>query len=606
MVDIIRLLPDSLANQIAAGEVVQRPASVVKELMENSIDAGATQITLIVGDAGKGLIRVVDNGKGMTETDARLCLERHATSKIKASNDLFAIRTMGFRGEALASIAAVSQMELKTRLQGVELGTVINIGASELVSQEPGACEEGTSITVKNLFYNVPARRNFLKSNGVEMKHIVEEFQRLSLAFPEVGFSMFQEDEETHRLVPGKLSQRIVGLFGKNYSAQLAACSIDADFVKIKGYVGRPEFAKKTRGEQFLFVNNRYIKSHYLNHAVVKAYEGMMAEGYFPFYALFIDIGPEHIDVNVHPTKTEIKFDDERTVYSIVRSAVKQALGMHNIGPSLDFTADINLMDNLGKNPPNKEAGYSQFKAIDSKRDRDLQHWEKLYDENLRQRGEEVGRIIDREGSSEQVSKVFESSAHSVHTPKSGGAPVMQAMGDYLLTNVKSGLMIVDRKAAVERLAYERFLERSRKNKSLSQQCLFPATLELSDTDMALVVDIEEELKGLGFDFEVFGKRAIVIKGIPADIVDENEKDLFEGVLEQYKHSKDTLDLGCREKIIRAMARRTASRAPKPLTTVEMEEVVSGLFACENPNNAPDGRPTFKILERTTIEGLFR
>ncbi|MDH5604780.1 MAG: DNA mismatch repair endonuclease MutL, partial [Cyclobacteriaceae bacterium] len=343
MSDIIRLLPDALANQIAAGEVVQRPSSVVKELMENAIDAGAKNISLIITEAGKGQIRVVDDGSGMTGTDARLSLERHATSKISSSEDLFSIRTMGFRGEALASIAAVSQMQVKTRKEDTELGTVIEVAASEVIIQEPCQCEKGTSVSVKNLFYNVPARRNFLKSNGVEMKHVVEEFQRIALAYPEVGFSMYQEDEETHRLDPGKLSQRIVGLFGKNYAAQLASCTIDAEFIKIKGYVGRPEFARKTRGEQYLFVNNRYIKSHYLNHAVTMAFEGMMPEKYFPFYCLFIEIDPIHIDVNVHPTKTEIKFDDERTVYSIVRSAVKQALGIHNITPSLNFSADINL-----------------------------------------------------------------------------------------------------------------------------------------------------------------------------------------------------------------------------------------------------------------------
>jgi DNA mismatch repair protein MutL len=352
MADIIRLLPDAIANQIAAGEVVQRPASVVKELMENSIDAGSTRVQVQVRDAGKAFIQVIDNGKGMTETDARMSFERHATSKIRTADDLFAIRTMGFRGEAMASIAAVAQVEMKTRPTGAELGTRLCIEGSEFKEQEPVACAEGTSITVKNLFFNVPARRNFLKSNGVEMRHIVEEFQRVALAHPEVSFSLHQNDLETYQLTAGKLSHRIVQLFTKNHQEQMAACREETPHLKIWGYIGKPEHSKKTRGEQYFFVNQRYIKSNYLHHAVMGAYEGLLQSDTYPFYVLFLEIDPQQIDINVHPTKTEIKFSDERTVYAIMHSAVRQAIGSHNLTPSLDFEQDVNFTARLSARVP--------------------------------------------------------------------------------------------------------------------------------------------------------------------------------------------------------------------------------------------------------------
>jgi DNA mismatch repair protein MutL len=355
MPDIIQLLPDSIANQIAAGEVVQRPASAVKELMENSIDAGATAIKLIIKDAGKVLIQIIDNGQGMSETDARMSLERHATSKIRTADDLFRLRTMGFRGEALASIAAVSQMEMKTRLPNEDLGTLLVIEATEVKKQEPVACEKGTSISIKNLFYNIPARRNFLKSNGVEMSHITEEFQRIALANPSISFSLIQEDELVLDLPSAKLSQRIVNLFGKNYQTQLAPVQEETSLLRITGYIGRPELAKKKRGEQYIFVNNRFIRNNYLGYAISNAYEGLLQENHFPFYTLFIEIDPKHVDVNVHPTKTEIKFDDERSVYGVVWSAVKQALGSHNLAPAIDFTADVNLMSKVSNQPLSRE-----------------------------------------------------------------------------------------------------------------------------------------------------------------------------------------------------------------------------------------------------------
>ena len=383
MSDIIRLLPDHLANQIAAGEVVQRPASVVKELLENSIDAGATEITLIIKESGKSLIQVVDNGKGMSITDARMCFERHATSKIQTTEDLFSIRTMGFRGEAMASIAAVAQVELKSRRAEDELGVLINIEGSEVKGQEPTSHPIGTCISVKNLFFNVPARRNFLKSNAVEMRHVVDEFHHVALAYPNVSMSLHQNDLEMYALLPSKLSKRIVNIFGRKYQDQMASCEEETDVIKVWGYVGKPESAKKTRGEQFFFTNHRYIKSSYLNHAVITAFEGLLQEGTFPFYTLFIEIDPKHIDINVHPTKTEIKFDDERTVYAIVKAAVKQALGTHNIAPAIDFSQDVNFASfrsevNPSEKPSQADRAYGQFKTLEKKQTSGS--WEKLYE----------------------------------------------------------------------------------------------------------------------------------------------------------------------------------------------------------------------------------
>ena len=380
MSDIIQLLPDSIANQIAAGEVVQRPASVVKELVENSIDAGAKSIKVIIKDAGKTLIQIIDDGSGMSETDARLSFERHATSKIRKAEDLFTLRTMGFRGEALASVAAIAQVEMKTRLANRELGTLLVVEGSDVKKQEQVASDFGTSLSVKNLFFNIPARRNFLKSNPVEMKHILDEFQRLSLAYPDRSFSLVHGDQVIHDLQPGKLSQRIVALFGKAYQQQLATCHEETEQVKVTGYIGRPESARKTRGDQFLFVNNRFIKSNYLNHAVSNAFEGLLPDGSYPFYVLFMEIDPMHIDVNVHPTKTEIKFDDERAVYAVVRATVRQALGAHNLSPAIDFSSDVNVINKLSMSERKLQDTYYEEQFGGALNRSNLENWEKLFE----------------------------------------------------------------------------------------------------------------------------------------------------------------------------------------------------------------------------------
>ena len=614
MQDFIRLLPDALANQIAAGEVVQRPASVVKELMENSIDAGADFIELIIVDSGKGLIQVVDNGKGMSETDARMCFERHATSKLLKTEDLFNIRTMGFRGEAMASIAAVAQVNLKSRPASNELGTEIQIDSSEVKYQEPCAMESGSIISVRNLFYNVPARRNFLKSDSVEMKHIIDEFQHIALAYPEKSFRFTKDNIELYILNPGKLSQRIVDLLGKGFKEQLVSCQSKTDLLSLKGYIGKPESSKKTRGDQFLFVNKRFIKSSYLNHAITTAFESLIPEKHTPFYALFLEMEPSMLDINVHPTKTEIKFEDERTIYAIVRSAVKQALGSHNIYPTLDFEADVNLMKQYQPGTNIKEQKYSSFRGNENRSNRD--HWVNLFDENMHARGGKTEEIIRKEEiSSLSNTEKFTSQQEQTFTSKLNEVPaskpdrmtqLIQIDNHYILAPLKQNLMIVDQRAALERIIFEKLKNRDSEKQSLTQRLLFPATVELNVADIALLDDIREELLHLGFEFETFGKNSIVINGIPADIAVENEKDLFETLIEQYKNSKNDLNINVSEKLMQTMAKRSAAGQLKKLDLREMEELINRLFTCSNMNYSPNGKPTFKLIERTTIENFFK
>lgn len=615
MPDFIQLLPDNIANQIAAGEVVQRPASVVKELLENAIDAGAENIQLIVKDSGKSLIQVVDDGMGMSETDARMCFERHATSKIRTSDDLFAIKTMGFRGEAMASIAAVAQVELKTRRDGDELGVLIDIQGSEVKRQEPVSTPIGTSLCVKNLFFNVPARRNFLKSNAVEMRHIVDEFQRVALAYPDVQMSLYQNDLEMYHLTMGKLSKRIVGIFGKNYQNQLASCVEETSLLKVQGYVGKPEFAKKTRGEQFFFVNNRFIKSNYLHHAVMTAFEALLPEACYPFYTLFLEIDPKHIDINVHPTKTEIKFDDERTVYAIVRAAVKQALGTHNITPALDFGQDVNF---ASFNPQPKT---SQEKAAQTDRDygqwkntqkQDTSHWEKLYEGLQRDiRQEEVENAQMDIHPEEQPDTIKLSSAANTEVVMTDFASLPQTKlyfqihRKYIATQVKSGLMLVAQQEAHERIMYERFLGMVQHRSGASQQTLFPQTLELNPADFSLVMGMKDEINAIGFEFSVFGRSAVMINGVPADLKTGNEKELFEGFIEQFKKNSSELSISTDENVARAIAQRSALKEGTLLEAEEMSALIDQLFACKNPNYAPNGNKTTFILELEKIAQFF-
>lgn len=632
MSDIIKLLPDAIANQIAAGEVVQRPASVVKELMENAIDAGSSRVQVIIKEAGKTLIQVIDDGKGMSATDARMSFERHATSKIQSADDLFAIRTKGFRGEALASIAAVAQVELKTRQADSELGVSIAVEGSEVKSQEPVAHPQGTSVAVKNLFFNIPARRNFLKSNAVEMRHIVDEFQRIALAHPEAAFSLFQNDLETYQLTAGKLSHRIVQLFNKSYKEQLAACKEETPHVSIQGYIGKPEFAKKTRGEQFFFVNNRFIKNHYLHHAVMNAYADLLPTDSYPFYVLFIDIDPKNIDINVHPTKTEIKFTDERTVYAIVQSAVRLAIGTHNLTPSIDFDQDVNFQAFISSSPGASKPGRSpeagsanrqweQFRQSPQEGNKQA-NWEQLFEaEGPRQsdfsfpdKPAQEHNIQPSRASGEALT--FESAANEL--PKEGGrkGPVLSFQQEaesntfqlhqrFIISQVKSGMMLIDQHAAHERVLYEKYILNLEKKSGASQQFLFPQKVELSTSDFSLVSDLMEEIRNLGFDVAPFGQQCVVINGIPADLAGTDEKHLFEGLIEQFKHNKATLTLDKRENMARALASRSALKRGQKLSGLEMRALIDQLFACRNPNYAPDGRLTFCILEMDKLANFF-
>lgn len=598
MSDIIQLLPDSIANQIAAGEVVQRPASAVKELMENSIDAGATSIQVIVKEAGKTLIQIIDNGTGMSETDARMSLERHATSKIRKAEDLFTLHTKGFRGEALASIAAVSQMEMRTRPAHQELGTCLVVEGSEVKKQEPVACEKGTSISVKNLFYNIPARRNFLKSNPVELRHVIDEFQRLALAHADIFFSFVQTDEVIYDLPPGKLSQRIVNIFGKAYQEQLAACQEETGLVKVSGYVGKPEFARKTRGEQFFFVNHRFIRSNYLHHAVMSAFENLLPENSFPFYVLFIEIDPKHIDVNVHPTKTEIKFDDERAIYAVVRSAVRQAIGSHNLTPAIDFNADVNIISKLTQAAAQSNDVYFDERFSSGLRNSNQEQWEKLFDQSKKFAPPQQDPQVLR----------FESSVNKPAgepTEVSQEKALVQLHLRYVMRQVRSGLMILDQQFAHERILYEKFLNQLKNKSAESQQDLFPQAVSLNAADFALVMEMEQEIAALGFRLEAFGKNTILINGVPPNLTTGSGKALFEGLIEQFKINQSDLSIPLRENLARALAKRAGIKAGQKLVREEMQALIDGLFACNTSNYTPDGIPTFFIFELRKIESYF-
>lgn len=614
--DIINLLSDSIANQIAAGEVVQRPASVVKELLENSIDAQATEIQLIVKEAGRTLIQVIDNGLGMSMTDARMSFERHATSKIKNSDDLFNIRTMGFRGEALASIAAVAQVELKTKRESDELGTQIRIDGSDFKGQEAVQIPKGTNLQIKNLFFNVPARRNFLKSNPVEMKHILDEFQRVALAHPEVGFSLYHNDTEIYNLPVGKLSKRIVDIFGKSYREQLAACEELTPFVNISGYVGKPEAAKKSKGEQFFFVNKRFIKSSYLNHAVSSAFEATIPQGSNPFYVLFIEIDPKHIDINIHPTKTEIKFDDEKTVYAILRSAVRQAVGVYNLTPSIDFTSDINFA-NISSPPPQpsylKSMASAPSHSINSferepkttQEKNNLENWNKLFDgfKNSERTNDDV--LVEQMESPRFESKANQLREETKSFQEQSEINALQLHQQYLLLQVRSGLLLIDQKMAFERVYYEKYLKYLTQKSGASQQLLFPKTLSLSPGDFGLALEIIDLIRSLGFAIEEFGQNTFVINGVPTGIQDEDEVLVFKELIEQYRVNENALKLDKSENLARSMAKRSSTKFVKTLSKLEVNHLINQLFECSLPSISPDGNSTMSIISLEKLSELI-
>ena len=589
MSDIIRLLPDHVANQIAAGEVVQRPASVVKELLENSVDAGATRITLVVKDAGRTLIQVIDDGRGMGPADARMCWERHATSKITHADDLQAIRTKGFRGEALASIAAIAQVELRTRPAADELGTRVVIEGSRVKLQENVACAEGSSLSVRNLFFNVPARRQFLKSDSVELKHVIDEFQRIALAHPEVAFDLLHNDNEIHRMPAGQERQRIVHVFGRKYEERLVPVEEATDFVSVEGFVGKPEFAKRTRGEQFFFVNRRFIRSNYLEHAVRKAYNELLARDNYPSWVLFLELDPAQIDINIHPTKTEIKFRDDRTVYAIVHAAVRRALGRHNLTPSLDFEPEPAIMSAFAGMP--SVPAVAPITPAPVWRPNDIGHapnpsgWQRLFDlpgeAPVKQHNEQLpgtptpDRIVPMRELDE----------------RSGRRAVFQLHGRYIMAQLKSGFVVVDQQRAHERIVYESALRTLQRGSGPSQALLFPVTLELNAADHALLLAIMPELRALGFDLEPLSGRSIVVNGMPAEGANDDAGRLVDQLLEQVKNERGSLKAERHATLARSMARSMAHSHGSLLNEAGMHDLIDRLFGCEMPYFSPGGKP---------------
>jgi DNA mismatch repair protein MutL len=620
MADIIKLLPDSVANQIAAGEVIQRPASVVKELVENAIDAKAKNIKIIVKDSGKTLIQVVDDGKGMSETDARMAFERHATSKINSADDLFGLTTMGFRGEALASIAAIAIVELKTKKENDELGTYILISRSKVSKQETISCSPGSNFIVKNLFFNVPARRKFLKSNATELKHIINEIYRVALANPEVGFVLNHNDAEIFNLPISNHKQRISNIFGRPIGNSLIPVRVDNQMATIHGFVSTPDIARKGDELEFFFVNNRYMRHPYFHKAVLTAYEQIIPSDVMPPYFLYFDVDPKSIDVNIHPTKTEIKFEHANALFLIVKSAVKEALGKHNIVPSLDFdmegSFEIPVMSKATSanqpsvsvdphyNPFEMENRYphkpvTQDPLLD---DDNLENWEQLYENFEKQEEDELDQF-----STQDSSFKFLQSPRQPQMLAGFSEPMLvqrfffQLKGKYILTPVKSGLMIIDQKRAHERILYERFVAQYHRNEGVSQQVLFPVKVELPVDDAALLREIMSDLNKIGFDVREFGSATFVIYGFPGNLESDPKETLY-NLLFYYKSTSADIKNDYYESLAKGLAKITSINYGKNMNTEEMREIVDELFACQVPNFSPDGKSIINTLTLDEIE----
>lgn len=607
MPDVIQLLSDHIANQIAAGEVIQRPASAVKELLENAIDAGATEVQLVVKDAGKELVQVIDNGSGMSPTDARMSFERHATSKIRNIEDLFKIRTMGFRGEALASIAAVAQVELKTKKESDDTGTKLVIEGTEVKLQEACAAPTGTSIMVKNLFFNVPARRHFLKSNTTEFRHIVDEFTRIALAHPEVAFRLWHNGAEQFHLQSGNLKTRIVELLGKSYEKNLVPVAEQTDLLNINGFIGKPEAATRTRGMQFFFINNRFIRSAYLHHAVGNAYEGLIEKEAFPFYVLFLEIDPARVDVNVHPTKQEVKFEDDRLMYSYLNAAVKHALARYNIAPSLDFTLSPEIQSLPSVQLPmterqreETEKGYlsNTFskggQAHFAEKSDSLKHWKELY-------------AIAASPSTDKIQPATEQAAlHGTsETSVSNNKNTLLVQGAMLVTTVKSGLMLIHIRRAQERIWYERLLEEWNNGSTASQQLLFPMQCELAPQDAILLNEALPDLARIGFDIVPFGQNTYVVQGVPTDLPAGEERNVIDEVIDELKHESAEGTLKRSEKLLAQMARRLSRNKHAIQQPEGQQALIDELFACSQPEYTPDGKKVFTMVRKEALEDML-
>jgi len=618
MSDLIRLLPDSVANQIAAGEVIQRPASAVKELLENAVDAGATQIKLLVKDAGKTLIQVIDNGSGMSETDARMCFERHATSKIREANDLFSIRTLGFRGEALASIAAISQVELKTRKVDEEVGTSIIIEGSKVKSQEPVACQQGTTFIVKNLFYNIPARRYFLKSDTVEFRHILEEFQRVALVHPDIEFSLFNNDKPVFQLSKGNLRQRIVHIFGNQINEKLLPVEAKTELVSVIGYIGKPETARKTRGEQYFFANGRFIKHPYLHHAVEQAFEELIPDSAIPSYFLYIEVDPSTIDINIHPTKTEVNFQNGQLLYASIRTSVKHALGMFSLSPTIDFdtepTFDFHapkgyepkaptITVNPDYNPFRKQP--QNFLKANAGMTPNHAGWEKMYEGIANQPAVQTGqennndfRLIPAQQTENEQISISENSLYAANK-------LFQVQNRFIVANVKSGLLIVDQQKANERIIFEKISSNAEGQAITRQRVLFPQTIQLSAVDSEVINELTDDLDSLGFEISALGAGTFVINTVPSNMPSGEIIDFIDGLLEDYKKYRTDSPDDQRIKLARIIAGNLAVKTAQVLKIEEMQQLIDELFACQVPDVAPDGSRVLRIIQANEIDKLI-
>ena len=602
MSDIIQLLPDHVANQIAAGEVVQRPASVVKELLENAIDAGATNITLLIKNAGKTLIQVIDDGKGMSNTDARMSFERHATSKIQKAEDLFNLNTKGFRGEALASIAAIAHVELKTKPADEELGTCIKIEGSKIISQDFVSTGKGTSLAVKNLFYNIPARRNFLKSDTVETRHIIDEFQRVALAHADISFLLHHNNNEVYHLKKGNLRQRIVAVFGTKMNEKLVPIDEKTDIVAIEGFVAKPEFSKRKRGEQFFFVNNRFIKSSYLNHAVVSAFDGLLEQGAHPSYFLYLTVPANSIDINIHPTKTEIKFDNEKALYAMLRATVKHSLGQYNVAPILDFNRDAGLDTPYHFKSSSKIAtvpkisvdpDFNPFKEEQQreirhpfKRQKETQSWESLY------------TSIDTTDA-QQNESLFE------HQQDEKTQKTFQVQRKYVMSLIKSGVVLINQSLAHQRILYEQFLESITVKEANSQQLLFPVKISLTSAEIDMIYTIKTELENAGFSFDEFTKDSVTIKGIPVSVTESEITIILEELLNDINLEVPDASFSHFDVMAKSFAKTLSIKTGTLLSEKEQESLVNNLFSCKEPTVSPFGKATFKTLTLNQIDNLF-
>ncbi len=601
MSDIISLLPEHVANQIAAGEVVQRPASVVKELLENAIDAGASEIKLIIKDAGKTLIQVIDNGKGMSPFDARLAFERHATSKIKSADDLFNLSTKGFRGEALASFAAVAQVELKTKQQNDEVGQQIIIEGGQFISQENCQSTTGSNFMVKNLFFNIPARRNFLKDDSTELKHIITEFERVALPHHNIHFTLHSNNNQLYNLPAAPLMQRIMGLFGNYYNQKLVAVDEATPYIKVSGYVGKPEIARKSKKDQYFFINNRFIKSPYLNAAIYEAYKDLISIDAHPAWYLYIDIDPKQIDVNIHPTKTEIKFMDDKTVFITLMSIIKRALGKANLAPSIDFDTEaiteasyskerIPVQPTVSYNPDYNPFKTSSGSFSSTKDESNVKHWETLF-EGFK------GNIETETAHQEEITSAKNESI--VYK-------TFQLFNRYIICNTEESLLIIDQQRAHERILYEHYYKTKQQTPLPTQQILFPEQIELTMKDFQLVENILPELKILGFDIEIFGKNSIVVNGVPGELENLNVLNTIENIIESYKLNTIDTKMDVHDNVCRALAKNTSIKNGKILDDNEMQLLVSHLMHCENFSFTPDGKTIFMQVEKDQIDKHFK